>query len=76
MSTHYLRGNPYAVDASCLDSDPKQGLVAATLALAFEQRTAAMAVLLGADVTVPGVDYKVLGHQIVARLHPIHTKEG
>ena len=40
----------------------------ATLALAYEQRTAALVDLYVANPTVPGIDYEALGQQITARL--------
>ena len=67
-----LEGNPHYVNAKTLAPEDG-GDIEATLALAYEQRTANLLALLVAShtaVQIAGVDYNALGDQIVARLQP------
>lgn len=73
MSTRFtnpgLEGNPHFVDLTCLEREDEQ--VAATLTLAYEQRTSNLIALLAARFTVvevAGVDYDRLADQIKERL--------
>lgn len=65
-----LQGNPHFKDVTAF-SEPEQQAVSATLALAYEQRTATLAALFVAGfnaVQVNGVDYEALSDQIKERL--------
>lgn len=69
MSNH-LPGNPHETDYRTSEGD----VAAATMALAFEQRTANMIAVLTSGFTtvqVAGIDYETLANQIVARLQPV-----
>lgn len=74
MSTRFtnpgLEGNPHFVDLICL-AEPGDEQIAATLTLAYEQRTASLIALLAAGTTavqVAGVDYSNVADQIKERL--------
>jgi hypothetical protein len=72
MSKNHLPGNPHYENAKSLGVEDGGG-IEATLALAFEQRTANLISVLVAGysaVQIGGVDYTTLADQIIARLQP------
>ena len=73
MSKQSLPGNPHMQGADNGELPYESFAIAqATLALAYEQRTANLIALMadGASGPIPGVDYNTLANQIVARLQP------
>lgn len=69
-----LPGNPH-VEVLKDYADPRNSLEAvATLALAYEQRTATLAQLLLSHATVTGLDYNQLRQEVLTRLGLEGTK--